>query len=77
MRNLPQTFYTVSWIVWVAWFVVIEALALRDRDPGDTFSEYVWAFMFDAGRPRPVIYFLFAGFWLWLFLHFVFRGRFG
>ena len=77
MRDLPQSFYTVAWVSWLVLFVVIEALALRDTDKGDTLSEHVWFLMFHDGRPRPVIYYLFAGFFLWMLLHFAFRGRFG
>jgi len=77
MRDLPQTFYTVSWVLWLLAFVIIEWLALKDIDTGDTLSEHVWAVMFQDGRPRPVIYYLVAGFMVWLLLHFMFRGRFG
>jgi hypothetical protein len=30
------------WIAWLAIFATLETIALRDKDPDDTFSEFVW-----------------------------------
>lgn len=75
--NLPAPFYTIGWVTWILAFVALEALALLDRDRGDTLSEHVWAVIFVGGRPRPVIYYLVGGFLVWLVMHFLARGRFG
>jgi hypothetical protein len=40
-----------------SWFILWEALALLDSDPGDTFSEHVWAFY----RERKARFYLVAG----------------
>ena len=32
--------YTAAWIVWIGLFVFLEGLALKDKDPGDTFTEH-------------------------------------
>lgn len=34
--------YTVAWIAWFGFFLVIEGLALKDRRTGDTLSEHIW-----------------------------------
>ncbi|MFD3573858.1 hypothetical protein [Streptomyces sp. NPDC058644] len=46
--------WTLSWVVWLAAFGVIEGLALRRKRPGDTLSEHVWAWFAIARRdPMP------------------------
>lgn len=78
--QMPQHFYTWAWALWALAFFVIEGIALKDPDRGDTLSEYVWYAMFTgkAGfSPRSVVFYLVAGFMVWLTVHFVFKGRFG
>ena len=41
MRRLSKK-YTISWIVLIASFFVIEGLALRNPERGDTLSEHIW-----------------------------------
>ena len=75
--NFSRLFYDIGWAVWALLFLVLEGLALWDRDKGDTLSEHVWAVMFDGDSPRPVVYYVVLGFVVWVFMHFAFRGRLG
>lgn len=80
--SMPQHFYTIAWAGWFVYFAIVEWIAIRDPDQGDTLSEYVWYAMFEGGdratfTPRPVIFYLLAGFLVWLVVHFVFQGRWG
>lgn len=34
--------WTIVWIGWLAAFAVLEGVALRDKRPNDTFSEFTW-----------------------------------
>lgn len=61
------SWFTWFWIAWILAFVVVEVIALRRKAPGDTLSEQVWAVL----RGRPVLWFLGAGFLVWLLLHFL------
>lgn len=70
--SLPTRFYTWAWIIWVLWFLVIEALALIDKDRKDTFSEHVWTVRDHGGS---LFWFMLAGFLLWLAYHFLFEGK--
>lgn len=42
--------WTLSWVVWLAAFGVIEGLALARKRPDDTLSEHVWRW-FAVARP--------------------------
>lgn len=45
--------FTVAWIVWILFFVVVEGVALARKRKGDTFSEHWWAlFRVRASAPR-------------------------
>lgn len=69
--NWPQYVYTTGWVVWALLFVVLETVAILDRDAGDTLTEHV----------RPLIvstsfaWFAAAGFLSWLPYHFLIEGR--
>lgn len=39
--DLPRRFYVASWVAWVVMFVVVEGLALLDRDNGETLTAQV------------------------------------
>jgi hypothetical protein len=39
--DLPDSFYTIGWVIWVGWFVILEGASLIDKDPGDTFTEHL------------------------------------
>lgn len=62
--------WTVLWIIWLAMFAVQEGLALRDKRPGDTFSEFVWrTFKIRDRRPTALtwvgrVLLLIGGVWL-------------
>lgn len=74
--NLPPRFFHTYWAVWVLMLLFGEWLAWKDADTGDYFSDYMWAFMFDGARPRPVLYWVGAGILVWILLHGLTRGRF-
>lgn len=72
--DLPNKFYTLAWIGWVMYFLVIEGLAILDKDPGETFSAHVvWV----KNAVGSFAWFMIGATCLWLFYHFLFeRGRF-
>jgi hypothetical protein len=72
---VPQTEpgWTIAWLVWLGLFVLIEGFAIARREPGDTLSEQVWAFI----RGKPARWVMLAGFLLWLVWHFLGMGRWG
>lgn len=65
--------FTIGWLVWAAAFVVWETLAILDPATGDTLSEHVWALL-DGGWAR---YFLLGGPFIWLGIHFFWKGKHG
>ncbi|ROO85564.1 hypothetical protein EDD29_3110 [Actinocorallia herbida] len=44
--------FTLSWVIWILAFVLLEGAALARRAPGDTLSEHVWRW-FRVKDPRP------------------------
>jgi len=70
--NLPAEAYTIGWIVWVLYFLVLEGLALADPDRHDTFSEYVWSLRNHGGS---FAVFMVSALALWLAFHFIVEGR--
>lgn len=67
--NLPKWSYTAGWLLIGLLFAALEALALIDPDSGDTLSEHVWGLL----DFHPLLWFLGAGFLLWLSRHFLFK----
>ena len=67
--NLPQWFYTTAWVLILVQFCIVEWIALKDPDLGDTLSEHVWNL-----TSFGVTWFVFAGFMLWLTIHFLTKG---
>lgn len=69
--DLPQSFYTVGWIVWgivtVGGFAALEAPALADKDEGDTLTEHLRPII----RRHPILTAAFAGFLGWVGWHFI------
>ena len=64
--------YVIAWSVMVVAFIVIETLALLDHDPGgDTASELIWEIV-----SIPFLWWVAAGFLLWLSIHFLGRGEY-
>lgn len=72
--------WTLSWVVWLAAFGVIEGLALLNKRPGDTLSEHVWHwFAVARSTPQPDGWTRLRRFALlagvtWLGVHFVTGG---
>lgn len=70
------------WIAWIGAFLIIEAVAIRRKEPGDTLSEKVWSWFSLRGdkdtleRWQVVLRFGFLAFWAWLTIHFLSGGRF-
>jgi len=67
-----MTWFTWAWIIWIGWFVIVEGIAIYQKDKGDTLSEHVWALFKirdqDGWHPRRIIL---AGFMVWLLVHMV------
>ena len=68
--------YTVAWFGWIVAFLVIEGLAIRDDDPGDTLSEHVWRWFSVTERTTGwrVRRIALGGFMMWLTVHFLTGG---
>ena len=47
--------FTIAWVFWIVFFLVVEFLALRRKEKQDTFSEHWWAlFRVREKVPAPV-----------------------
>lgn len=73
--------WTIGWLVWLLWFVVEEALALRPGHRGATLSEHVWKWFAITGSKAPAPWtrlrrFALLAFLAWLVLHFLTGGVF-
>ena len=70
------SWYTLAWVVWIIFFLLVEGMALRSRRKGDTFSEHWWAlFQVRKRTPKPVKALLLTiqlGFGAWLVGHLAF-----
>ena len=43
-----------AWIIWIAYFLIAEGIALFNSRGNDTLSEHVWIFLgYDERRVRP------------------------
>lgn len=69
--------FTIGWLIWIAYFLVLEAFAIFSSREGRTLSAHVWVW-FGAGKDwkhntwawiRRTVLILFM---IWLSLHFVF-----
>jgi hypothetical protein len=47
-----MSWYTWAWIFWLAFFLLVEGKALFNKQPGDTFFEFVWR-LFRVEDSRP------------------------
>ncbi len=56
------------WSIWLAYFLVFEAIGLSTKQSGDTLSEYVWGFRKMTGGEG--VYTLFMFILLWMIWHF-------
>jgi hypothetical protein len=77
------TVYTIAWIGWGLWFVVVEGIALFRGDTPGTLSGHVWAFLgYREGRVGPptgserLRRFLTLAFLAWLVVHLLTGGLF-
>ncbi len=70
--------YTISWLVWIAAFLVVEGLALRTKVPGATLSSHVWLWFAikSPGKQWRLRRLALVAFLAWLVLHFLTGGRF-
>lgn len=63
---------TWAWIVWIAWFFLVETWALITPAPLDTLTAHL--------RPlfvsHPLTWYLALGLWLWIGQHFLVEGVF-
>lgn len=68
-----MTWYTWAWIFWLAFFAVIEGIALADKDRGDTLSEHIWKWFRIRDKPRQWTWrrAVLAIFLCWLLVHMV------
>ncbi|GAB1641747.1 hypothetical protein [Krasilnikovia sp. MM14-A1259] len=77
--------YTAAWLLWFAYFLIVEGMALFNSRPGDTLSEHVWAW-FGTQRAAPgesprlrsgwtqLRRVLLLAFMVWLSVHFLMGG---
>ena len=68
-----MTVYTWAWVFWLAFFVVVEGVALIDKDRGDTLSEHVWKWFKVKDKPRQWTWrrIVLTAFLAWLLVHMV------
>jgi hypothetical protein len=64
---MSDSLFTALWIAWGVLFAVIEGAAIRSKQTERTLSGHVWALL----RLRGPVWFLGAGFLVWLVLHFL------
>lgn len=85
--------WDAAWLIWVVLalgsFGILEWRGIKTKGMKGSLSYQVWRILFSdtddmnlkEGRfpkkPRPVVYFLVAGAFLWLFQHFLLGGRLG
>lgn len=70
--------YTWLWIGWLLAFVGIEAVALINKDKGDTLSEHIWKWFSvkEKGNPHRTFRMVcLGGFLAWLVTHFMTGGK--
>lgn len=65
--------YTMLWIFWGVFFLVVEGFALFDKRRGDTLSEHIWHWFQIRDKPQQWTWrrVVLAGFLLWLLIHMV------
>ena len=63
--------YTPWWIAWLAMFGIIEAIALLDKDKGDTFTEHWRKWMALQSKTKIAGRLITASILLWLAWHFL------
>ncbi|MFF4510604.1 hypothetical protein [Streptomyces mirabilis] len=76
--------FEIAWAAWAGAFVVIEGVALKRKQPGDTLSEQVWRIFgtrrdveYPKGQPSGLLRlrrFTLLAFLAWLVAHFMTGG---
>jgi hypothetical protein len=64
------TLSTWLWIGWIAFFILVEGHAIMHQRERETFSWQVWWVL----RRTPVLWWIGAGFMVWLTVHFLLGG---
>lgn len=68
--------FTVAWVIWIVFFLVVEGIALVSRKKDLTFSEHWWAlFRVRTSTPwwaKSVLVLVQLGFGIWLVGHLTF-----
>jgi hypothetical protein len=71
--------YTIAWIIWGLYFVVVEADAILHNDAAGTLSDHIWKWFCvndqkeRFARLRRVVLLCFMA---WLSVHFISGGKF-
>jgi hypothetical protein len=78
------TGFEIAWAAWAGAFIVIEGIALKRKQPGDTLSEQVWRIFgtrrdveYPKGQPSGLLRlrrFALLAFLAWLSIHFLTGG---
>lgn len=68
--------FEILWLGWLALFLVIEGIALMNKKPGDTLSEYFWKWFSikHNGRHAKFRRLVALCFLAWLLAHFLSGG---
>ena len=76
-----MTIYTVLWLLWGVYFLVVEGFALYKSKPGATLSAHVWAWFGTDSKSRGsktgwarLRKFTLLAFLAWLVVHFMTGG---
>lgn len=79
-----MTGFEIAWAAWAGAFIVIEGIALKRKQPGDTLSEQVWRIFgtarngnYPKGQPTGLLRlrrFTLLAFLAWLVVHFMTGG---
>jgi hypothetical protein len=70
--------FQAAWILWIIQFLATEGLALANKTPGDTLSEFVWKWFSikDKGTGWRLRRFSLLAFLAWQVAHFLSGGQF-
>ena len=63
--------FTLGWILWIFVFVIIEGIAVINKEKGDTLSEHFWK-LFDikeTEKPSKIMRFGALAGLTWLYVH--------
>lgn len=68
--------FTVGWLLWGVYFLILEAVAIFRKTTGDTLSEHIWMW-FGVRDDKPGLWgwirrIALTLFMIWLTVHFIF-----